>query len=518
MQVYFSHSYRDRAINTPFLEYLVAEDIPLVADQKSEVWCVAKLERYMRETTGFVSIIPRRASEQDPGDYSAYIGYELNLARRARVPRLLLVDQQVLRQHQLDFPEDAVSFQPGALDEEKARHLNAIREFGQMLEAVHRPAPVEGLRKQATVMAGDSRLLIDVAQDVAEILRRQGFGVTVRGGRRPGRGLDDIRLLETLRRSELCAFLLGDRVSDTHIALAMAHADCIPSLRLQYDRRSADTSPNIAGVIRWNDTEAMLVRLSEQLESYANGLVSPVEMARASSSADALGSMSKMKLKPRPENLWQIEDGPALIRHVYPDFTFVRDEVDRVRAQLKRALGRVDGREGSMEIATLLYDGLKRHNFAYELEQRTDTPGVQMIRTPTQIKAHNTATCIDAACFFASLLEAAGQSPLLVVLEGPAYAHALAGYRVRGEPSWINRGVGDLRAALARRDAKLFEATGVLATDEPVGAETSEERIDKFLSFADAEAAAARMLQRADIALKHFIDVRAVRERGSSAN
>src|SRR5512145_178036 len=108
MHVYFSHSYRDRAINAPFLEQFVEEEIPLVADEKSDVWCVAKLERYMREMTGFVSIIPRRASEQDPGGYSPYIGYELNLARRARVPRLLLVDQEVLKHHQLDFPEDAV--------------------------------------------------------------------------------------------------------------------------------------------------------------------------------------------------------------------------------------------------------------------------------------------------------------------------------------------------------------------------------------------------------------------------
>jgi hypothetical protein len=89
IQVYFSHSYRDRAINAPFLEQFVDEEIPLVADQKSDVWCVAKLERYMRETAGFVSIIPRRGSETDPGSYSPYIGYELNLARRARVPRQL---------------------------------------------------------------------------------------------------------------------------------------------------------------------------------------------------------------------------------------------------------------------------------------------------------------------------------------------------------------------------------------------------------------------------------------------
>ena len=47
MQVYFSHSYRDFAINSYFLEHFVEEEIPLQADQKTDVWSVAKLERYM---------------------------------------------------------------------------------------------------------------------------------------------------------------------------------------------------------------------------------------------------------------------------------------------------------------------------------------------------------------------------------------------------------------------------------------------------------------------------------------
>ena len=510
IQVYFSHSYRDRAINAPFLEQFVEEEIPLVADQKSDVWCVAKLERYMRETTGFVSIIPRRGSEKDPGDYSPYIGYELNLARRARVPRLLFVDRDVLKYHKLDFPEDAVSFQATALESERLRYLDAIRTFGRMLEAAYRPQAIKVQNNIATVITDGSRLLRDVAQDVVELLRRQHFTPIVIAGGHSGRGLDDIRLLEALRRSELCVFILGGRLSDVHIALAMAYSDSIPSLRLQYDRRSADTNPTVTGMIRWRDADSMLVQLSDQLESYARGLMSPVELARASTAVDAVEVMSTMKYRALPENYWNIDDGPALTRHVYPELSFVRDEVDRVRAQLNRALGRIDGREGSMEIASLLYDGLRRYNFAYELEQRTATPMVQMIRTPKQIQAHCTATCIDAACLFASLLDSAVQNALIVILEGPGFAHALAGYRVRGEPSWTNSGLSDLRGAVARHDALLFEATGAFAADAPVGAETANERVDKTLKFSDSIIAAARMLQHRDVTLKHFVDVRAV--------
>jgi len=510
MQVYFSNSYRDFAINAYFLERFVEEEISLYADQKTDVWSVAKLERYMSEMTGFVSVIPRRETEKDPGAYSPYIGYELNLARRARVPRLLFVDELVLKHHQLDFPEDAVPFRPETHDSDKIYHSKAIRNFGRELETAYRRTRVF-VSKEATVVTGEGKHLLAAAQDVAEILRRERYAVALLTGRRPGRGLDDIRLLEALRRAELCVFLLGDRISDAHIALAMAHADCIPSVRLQFDARATDSNPSISGVIRWRAPADMLSEFAKQVASYEKGLVRPVDMARESSPTDAARSVGTMEWGARDENKWSVEDGPALIRHVHPNFTFVRDEVDRVRAQLDKALGRVDGREGSMEICNLLYDGVRRHRFGYETEQRTGTMGVQSIRTPQQIATHKTATCIDAACLFASMLEAAGQNPLIVVVAGPEFAHALAGYRVRGEPAWDNRSIGDLRGAVARRDAVLFEATGAVEADAPVGAETAGERHGKLLAFMDAIEAARRMLTGSDVNLKHFVDVRALR-------
>jgi hypothetical protein len=512
MQVYFSHSYRDVNINSYFIDRLVEEEIPLRADQKSDVWCVAKLERYMAETTGFLSIIPKRSTEKDAAAYSPYIGHELSLARRARVPRLLFVDEEVFKRHRLDFPEDAVTFRPDDLDAGKARHGEKIRGFRQALETVYRPARPAKPR-QATVVAGEGRTLRSAAQEVAEILRREGYGVSQVAGRFPGRGLEDIRLLEMLWEADLCVFLLGERLSDVHIVLAMAHSHCIPSLRLQYDSTATDTNPSLSGLIRWRALDDMLVEFNGQLTSYQAGFVQPVEMALSSTSRDAVERLGTMKRRRplREEDIWDIGDGPALIAHVHPNHTFVRDEVDRVRAQLNKALGLVEGREGCMEICALLYEGVRRRGYGYEIEQPTDTPGTQVIRSPTQIAAHATATCIDIACLFASLLEAAGQNPLIVVLEGPGFSHALAGYRVRGEPIWDNRGMGDLRGAVARRDALLFEATGAVHSDRPVGAENPEERITKVLSFEDARKAGEKMLKKDEVRLKHFVDVRALR-------
>ena len=134
MQVYFSHSYRDVSVNSYFLEHFVNEDLSLLADQKTDVWCISKLERYLSEIVGFVSIIPRRPTADDPVGYSPYIGRELDLARRARVTRLLFVDDQVLNHHKDDFPDDAVGFPSDSPAEFESIHREAIQKFRTTLE------------------------------------------------------------------------------------------------------------------------------------------------------------------------------------------------------------------------------------------------------------------------------------------------------------------------------------------------------------------------------------------------
>lgn len=510
MQVYFSHSYRDVAVNGHFLEHFVDEEIPLQADQKTDVWCIAKLERYLRETTGFVSIIPCRPTESDPGGYSPYIGQELSLARRARVPRLLFVDDRVLGRHPLDFPEDAVPFNPEAFELQSGDQAEAIRAFAARLETAKKPAS-DARPREAAVVAGKGVVLREAGEDVAEVLRRAGYQATVLNAPPAGHGLEDIRLLETLWASELCVFLFGPRVSDTHVALAMAHAHAIPSVRLLHEAKPTDVTPTVSGLIRWQTPTEMLIEFNRQLRSYLEGLVSPVELARSSTAPEAARAIGTMRWQARADNLWDVSDGPGLVAHVHPEHTLVNDEVGRARAQLNRALGRVSGREGGLEVCSLLYDGIRRRRFAYEWESTSGVVGAQAIRTPTQIAAHRTATCLDLACLFASLLEAAHQNALVIVLESPGFAHALAGYRVRGEPAWDNQTLGDLRGAIARGDAVLFEATGAAEADAPVGEETAAERETKLLGFMDAQSAAERMLKRPEVQLRHFIDVRTLR-------
>jgi hypothetical protein len=279
-------------------------------------------------------------------------------------------------------------------------------------------------------------------------------------------------------------------------------------VRLQYDTTANDTNPSVSGVIRWHTTESMLQEFRKQLTSYEKGLVQPVEIARMLNPTEAARLVGTMTWAARDENNWSLDDGPALVKHIAPDQSFVRDEVSRVRETLRRPLGRILDRESTMQLCNLLYDGIKRHRFGYETEQRTSDMSTQRIRSPMQIATHRTGTCIDMACLFASMLESAGQNPLIAVIAGPRFSHALVGYHVRGEPSWEGISKADVQAAFKRRDAVFFEATGAVEADEPIGSEFANERHNKLLTFVDAISAAERIFDRDDVSLKHFVEIR----------
>jgi len=89
---------------------------------------------------------------------------------------------------------------------------------------------------------------------------------------------------------------------------------------------------------------------------------------------------------------------------------------------------------------------------------------LQKIKTPAGIARANGGTCIDLACFFASLLEAARERPVLIVVDTAHGAHALAGYKtpdaVNGPAPMI---LGDLRGGITRGEIVVFETTGAVA-------------------------------------------------------
>jgi hypothetical protein len=249
-QVYFSHSYRDRSINSYFLDKFVEEKFELLADQKSPTWCVAKLERYMLESSGFVTIIPHRTSARKIS-YSPYIGHELSLARRSGIPRLLFVDNVILKRFRKDFPEDAVPFDYDNPEHSSVLHKPAIHKFVAKLRKPIFTPLASRVRKKATIIAPNNKELLMGAEGVSSILADSKYAISRITGQKLLRTFDDVNVLETLRDSDICVFILGDRLSYANVVLGMAHAHCIPSVRLRFDRRSTDARPDVTGLIRW---------------------------------------------------------------------------------------------------------------------------------------------------------------------------------------------------------------------------------------------------------------------------
>ncbi len=506
MQAYFSHSYRDVPTNAYFSGLFDDAGIGLRADQKTEVWCMAKLERYMFEMDGFVSIIPRRVATDGSVSYSPYIGFELMLARRARIPRIVFVDDQVLDLNRSAFPASAIPFFHQKPETESATHVDAVSEFRKKLAGGSARSPREYQKRTTTVITRNEPLLRDAASQMAAILRRDKYRTKVVHADAMDRVFDDIDTFEQLLSSEFCVFVLDTDLSSPDLLLAMAHAHCIPSVRLRHDPATQSSDPELSGAVRWRDTADLVPAFEKLFQNYQT--VFPV-----ASGASAIHELSTPKDVVRSLSEWNPQDGPGLVVHVLPDDTYVSDRVEGVRRQLANT---EPGRLYSDAICNAIYDRVRREFFYYTFEPVLSNPGVQRIRKPREIAALECGTCIDSACLFASMLEAAHERPAVIVVESSIGNHALTGYvtldAVVGESPMD---LGELRGAISRGEIVVFETTGAFqAISRPVvAAEIPQERLEggKMLDFRTAIIAGRRMLFRDDVKLRHFVDVREAR-------
>jgi hypothetical protein len=506
MQAYFSHSYRDVPINTYFSGLFATAGITLRADQKTDVWCTAKLERYLFEMDGFVSIIPRRIAADESITYSPYIGRELMLARRFRGPGILFVDGQVLSRFPAAFPSWAVPFfheDPGT---EQPQHVKAIDQFRETLETGLRLRRRRYVPRQATVIAGNEPVLRDAASHVAAILRSQDYKPSVKDAAGMDEAFDDIEVFESMLESELCVFVLGKGLSYSDLFLAMAHAHCVPSVRLRHDPNATSADPELSGVVRWTSPAQLKPQFLKVFENYLSAFAAP-------SGEDDLQGVAT----PSPGGAeWDPSDGPSLLAHIRPENSYVGDRVNGV---MRGLVSGETGRVRSDEFCRGLYDRIKKDRFYYTFEVASSTTAVQKIRSPSEIASLRCGTCLDLACMFASLLEAAHEKPVVVITRSPSGAHALAGYFAPDAYIWDRPpALGDLRAAVNRGEVMLFETTGAVEVrGRTVAAETDAERREggNMLDYTTAVNAATRLIMQDDIELQYFIDVQQLRRRGN---
>ena len=504
IQTYFSHSYRDVPVNTYFSELFVTAGISLRADQKTDVWCMAKLERYLFEMDGFVSIIPRRIAPDGSITFSPYIAQELTLARRARAPRVLFVDSQVLSEHRSRFPEYAVPFFHEAPDTERARHTDVIEKFRVKLATGGGRPHRKYSERQATVVAGREPRMRDAASHVEAILRSENYNPLVKYAAGRDEAFDDIDGFESLLNSELCVFLLTKELSYSDVFLAMAHAHCVPSVRLRHDPEAKSSDPELSGTVQWKSPDELASQFLKVFRNYQSAFPKP----------SGKEDLEKLATQSAQGKEWDTSDGPALLAYIDPEMSYINDVVDGVLLEVRTG---ERSRVQSDNVCRGLYDLVKRRGYYYSFEPFSLSTVGQKVRSPLEIDTANSATCLDLVCLFAALLEAARQRPVVLIIRANRGDHAVAGYWAPDAVTWNSQPtLDDLRGALVRRELVLFETTGAVEKrGEPVAAETKAERRKgrDMLDYSTAKDAAERLFRREPVEIRHFLDVKKLRRR-----
>jgi hypothetical protein len=181
---------------------------------------------------------------------------------------------------------------------------------------------------------------------------------------------------------------------------------------------------------------------------------------------------------PKPHYEWNRAEPRALARCVQP-------EALPAEFAWPPAVNRFDllTSEGPAAVAAVLYGLMRRAAIQYDLAPFHPREGiVQLVRTPATILAENRATCLDLAVLFATLCLANDLLPLIVVVDGHAFA-GLSLTRTRRDnkrsprPFAWDRGLMDEPSALqalAGQEYLLVECTGAaqsqsLSADFPEG-------------------------------------------------
>jgi hypothetical protein len=177
----------------------------------------------------------------------------------------------------------------------------------------------------------------------------------------------------------------------------------------------------------------------------------------------------------------------------------LREAADKLsKAGRKPAIDgyRASKKARAWEIAEAIWAALVGHSIAYVLPPKSFERHGQMVRAPAEILSRQVGTCLDLALLYASCLEQAGLNPMVVLVEG----HAFAGFWLTDE-AFSTPVVDDaqtLRKRVQLQEMVLVETT-MLTGDHPA-------------RFKQAAAAAGQIAEDAPKPLEFALDVRTARE------
>ncbi|TAY41484.1 DUF3320 domain-containing protein [Rhizobium leguminosarum] len=145
----------------------------------------------------------------------------------------------------------------------------------------------------------------------------------------------------------------------------------------------------------------------------------------------------------------------------------------------------------SYMLGAAIWSAISARRLTYAEPPRSFEKNGQKVRRPATIVEDGLATCLDTSLLFAAALEAVGLNPVIVLLDG----HAYAGFWLvkKTFPNLIETDAGEVRKALSGKELVTFETTAV--THNPPSTfddamriartSTSEQEEDRFVAAID---------------------------------
>lgn len=212
---------------------------------------------------------------------------------------------------------------------------------------------------------------------------------------------------------------------------------------------------------------------------------------------------------------WPKTDRAGLARYVLPDAAELF-EIEVNRNDLSR------NAEGRKMLLDAIYFSLQSQKLRYALEKYHPNDATQLIRSPAEILGRKEGTCLDLALLFCGVCLGNELLPVMVLVEGHAFAAVSLNYDVRTREAYerkerrfftdaILTDAGALRQLVSAGAYVAVECTGFaeserLPTNHPEGVGRN---VRKMLSFERAIEAGAQQLDQADRPLVFALDVAA---------
>jgi hypothetical protein len=191
---------------------------------------------------------------------------------------------------------------------------------------------------------------------------------------------------------------------------------------------------------------------------------------------------------------------------------------------IEDSLALVQDESGRRKLVKAIYETLIDRDIQYNVEKYQPETETQLIRTPSEILSQpGQGTCLDLALLFCSLCFGYNLLPLLIVIEGHAFAavslkhqrdewEAYAPERSMFNTSEIFRGEENLTALKKLIEDEVYiavECTGFAHSEMLGNAKTPEakSRDNGVLSFGRAVKAGAEQLEYPDRQFKFAIDI-----------